>query len=230
MKKIFYLILTLLFTVDYSDAQECAVYIPNVIGTELHYEVKNQQGRIWDIYTQKLLSIKDKGEETIYSMLQTSISPKSGKIFSQDTITFCFKGNRFYIDMEQYMSTSLAKLIKNEEGKITIDDLNYPANLSPGQELKGGSITAFFEGAIMNFNFIINIINRKVEAKENMTTPAGSFMCYKLSEDIQEKDPLNDYTKHNVMWISKGIGTIRIESYKEDGTLSEITQLVKVVK
>jgi hypothetical protein len=128
------------------------------------------------------------------------------------------------------MSTSLAKLIKNEEGKITIDDLNYPANLSPGQELKGGSITAFFEGAIMNFNFIINIINRKVEAKENMTTPAGSFMCYKLSEDIQEKDPLNDYTKHNVMWISKGIGTIRIESYKEDGTLSEITQLVKVVK
>ena len=31
----------------------------------------------------------------------------------------------------------------------------------------------------------IKIYNRKVEAKEDITTPAGNFSCYKISYDME---------------------------------------------
>ena len=231
MKKIFYLIIILLFTSEYTIAQECTIYIPNTVGTELHYEMTNQKGKVLGSYTQKLLSIKNKGGETIYSMLQTTMDGNSDdKILMQDTITFRCKGNEFYIDMDQYMNDKQMEGFQNMEVKVTTDDLNYPSNLSPGQKLKDGSITVSIEGGMMNMSFTTKIINRKVESKENMDTPAGTFKCYKLSEDIQSKTGFVNVSMHNIMWISKDIGTIRSESYNKKGKLTGITQLVKIVK
>jgi hypothetical protein len=231
MKKIFYLILILLFTSEFSIAQECTIYIPNAIGTELHYEMTNQKGKVLGSYTQKLLSIKNKGGETIYSMLQTTKDPKSDdEILMQDTITFRCKGNEFYIDMDQYLNQKQMEAFQNMEVKITTDDLIYPPNLSPGQKLNDGSITISIEGGVMNMNMTTNIVNRKVEAHESIETPAGKFKCYKLSEDVQSKTGFVNVTLHNVMWLSKDIGTVRSESYNKKGKLTGITQLVKIVK
>ncbi|WP_421921189.1 hypothetical protein [Marinifilum sp.] len=231
MKKILYLILILICTSQFCIAQECTIYIPNTVGTELHYEMTNQKGKVLGSYTQKLLSIKNKDDETIYSMLHTTMDGNSAdKILMQDTITFRCKGNEFYIDMDQYLNEKQMEAFQNMEVKVITDDINYPANLSPGQKLKDGSITVSIEGGMMNMSFTTNITNRKVESKENMDTPAGTFKCYKLSEEIQSKTGFVNVTMRNVIWISKDIGTIRSESYNKKGKLTGITQLVKIVK
>lgn len=231
MKKIFYLFLISILTCNFSFTQECTIYIPNTIGTELHYEMTNEKGKIVGSYTQKLLSIKNKGGETIYSLLHTTREKDlESKVLLLDTITFRCKGNEFYIDMDQYLNKKQMEAFQNMEVKITTDDLIYPPNLSAGQSLKDGSITISIEGGIMNMNMTTNIINRKVEAIENIDTSAGNFKCYKLSEDVQSKTGFVNVTMHNVMWISKDIGTIRNESYNKKGKLTGITQLVKIVK
>jgi hypothetical protein len=191
----------------------------------------NEKGKIVGSYTQKLLSIKNKGGETIYSLLHTTREKDlESKVLLLDTITFRCKGNEFYIDMDQYLNKKQMEAFQNMEVKITTDDLIYPPNLSAGQSLKDGSITISIEGGIMNMNMTTNIINRKVEAIENIDTSAGNFKCYKLSEDVQSKTGFVNVTMHNVMWISKDIGTIRNESYNKKGKLTGITQLVKIVK
>lgn len=231
MKKLLYLIVLLFVSSTLTIAQECTIYIPNTIGTELHYEMTNAKGKVMGSYSQKLLSIKNKGGETIYSLLQTTKDAKSkDEVIMQDTITFRCKGNEFYIDMDKYMNQKQMEAFKDMEVKITTDDLIYPAKLSPGQSLKDGSITINIEGGMMNMNMTTNIINRKVEAKENIDTPAGTFKTYKLSEDVQSKTGFVKVLMHNVMWISKDIGTIRSESYNKKGKLTGITQLVKIVK
>lgn len=231
MKKIFYLFLILFFTYEILPAQECTIYIPNTIGTELHYEMTNHKGKVLGSYTQKLLSIKNKGGETIYSMLQTTMDANSkDKIFMSDTITFRCKGNEFYIDMEKYLNQKQMEAFQNMEVKVTTEDLIYPPNLKPGQTLKDGSITISIEGGVMNMNMTTNIVNRKVEAHESIETPAGNFKCYKLSEDVLSKTGFVNVTLHNVMWLSKDIGTVRSESYNKKGKLTGITQLVKIVK
>jgi hypothetical protein len=231
MKKIFYLFLVILFSSSITTAQECTIYIPNTVGTELHYEMQNARGKVMGSYTQKLLSIKNKGGETVYSMLQTTMDAKNdNEIIMQDTIIFRCKGNEFYIDMEKYMNQKQMEAFQNMEVKVTTEDLIYPPKLSPGQKLKDGSITISIEGGMMNMNMTTNIINRKVEAHESIDTPAGSFKCYKLSEEVQSKTGFVNVLMKNVMWISKDIGTVRSESYSKKGKLTGVTQLVKVVK
>jgi len=64
----------------------------------------------------------------------------------------------------------------------------------------------------------INISNRKVEAVESLTTPAGTFECYKISYDVATKMMVNVKSK-GVEWYTAGIGMIKSETYSSDGKL-----------
>ena len=210
-------------------SQDCTIYIPSDVGTELHYQMTNAKGKIQGIYSQKMISIKENGGETIYELLQTHKDPKdSEKIIIKDTISFRCKDNVFYIDMEKYLNQKQMEGFKGMEVKITTDDLIYPPNLSPGMTLKDGSINLEIGNGIMNMT--TNILNRKVDALENITTAAGTFKCYKISEDVQSKMGFIKVQLHNVAWIVKDIGTIRSESYNKKGKLDTVTELVKIVK
>ena len=210
-------------------SQDCTIYIPSEVGTELHYEMKNAKGKITGIYTQKMLSIKESGGETTFEMLQTHMDPKnSRKIVIQDTISFRCKDNVFYIDMEKYLNQKQMEGFKGMEIKIVTDDLIYPPNLSPGMTLNDGSISLEIGTGTMNMT--TDIINRKVVAHENITTPAGTFKCFKISEDVKSKMGFIKIQMQNVIWIVKDIGTIRSETYNKKGKLNSTTELIKIVK
>ncbi|PKQ63406.1 hypothetical protein BZG02_08445 [Labilibaculum filiforme] len=210
-------------------AQDCTLYIPGEIGTELHYQITNAKGKIDAIYSQKVISIKNNGGETVYDLLQTHRDPKkSDNILLQDTISFRCKDNVFYIDMERYLNQKQMEGFKGMEVKITTDDLIYPPNLSAGMALKDGSINLEIGSGIMNIT--TNIVNRKVEAHEDITTSAGTFTCYKISEEVQSKMGFINVQLNNVVWIVKDIGTIRNESYNKKGKLQSVTELIKIVR
>jgi hypothetical protein len=62
------------------------------------------------------------------------------------------------------------------------------------------------------------VFNRKVEAVENLTTPAGTFECYKISYDIATKMMVNVKAKATE-WYSNGVGMVKSETYSTDGKL-----------
>ena len=71
-----------------------------------------------------------------------------------------------------------------------------------------------------------NITDRKVEGKEMVTTPAGTFDCYKISYNTRLKMLIN-MTYINVEYLSENYGVVRTETYKSKGNLvgySLITQ------
>ncbi|PCH68769.1 MAG: hypothetical protein COC06_08925 [Bacteroidales bacterium] len=116
------------------------------------------------------------------------MDPKSSEeIIKQDTISFRCKDNVFYIDMDRYLNQQQIEGFNNMEVKITTEDLIYPPKLSPGMKLNDGSISLEIATGVMNMNMTTNIVNRKVEAHENITTPAGTFKCCKISEDVKSK-------------------------------------------
>jgi hypothetical protein len=231
MKKTINLLIALLLVSTSAFPQDCTVYIPSKIGTELHYQITNDKGKIDGVYTQKMISVKEIGGETTFELLQTFMDPKdSNKIITQDTISFRCKDNVFYIDMEKYLNQKQMEGFKDMEVKITTDDLIYPPKLYPGLELNDGSISLEVAAGMMNMNMTTHIVNRKVEALENTTTPAGTFECYKISEDVQSKIGFVNVQLHNVAWIVKDIGTIRSESYSKKGKLTSTTELMKIVR
>lgn len=231
MKKTITLFIALLLVSTSAFSQNCTIYIPSNVGTELHYEMKNAKGKIEGIYTQKMISVKESRGETTFELLQTHMDPKdSNKIITQDTISFRCKDNVFYIDMEKYLNQKQMEGFKDIEVKITTNDLIYPPNLSPGMALNNGSISLEIATGVMNINMTTNIINRKVEAHENITTPAGTFRCYKISEDVKSEMGFINVQLHNIAWIVKDIGMIRSESYNKKGKLSSTTELMKIVR
>ncbi|ULT44464.1 hypothetical protein KRR40_14595 [Niabella defluvii] len=62
--------------------------------------------------------------------------------------------------------------------------MEYPSSLSVGQALSDASFNMDMkaESGLMA-NVSIDITNRKVEAKEKITTPAGSWDAYKITYD-----------------------------------------------
>ncbi|MFA9371513.1 MAG: hypothetical protein ACERIH_07360 [Labilibaculum antarcticum] len=231
MKKLFSLALLICASCIMAFSQDCTLYIPSNIGSELHYEMKNAKGKTTGIYTQKIISVKESGGETTFELLQIHMDPKdSNKIILQDTISFRCKDNVFYIDMEKYLNQKQMEGFKDMEVKITTDDLIYPPKLYPGLELNDGSISLEIGAGMMNMNMTTNIVNRKVEAHENITTPAGTFKCYKIAEDVLSKIGFVNVQLHNVVWIVKDIGTIRSESFDKKGKLNSTTELIKIIR
>ncbi|MRT91723.1 hypothetical protein [Ancylomarina sp. 16SWW S1-10-2] len=229
MKKYFSLFALIIFFSLNALSQDCTLFIPGDVGTELHYEIRNAKGKLQSVYSQKVISIKENAGETVFELLQTHKDPKKPeKIILQDTIGFRCKGNEFYIDMEKYLDQKQLKGFKNMEIKMTTNDLMYPSKLSPGMNLKDGSISIELASDLMSMT--TNIVNRKVEALENITTPAGSFDCYKISEDVKSKIGFLKVNISNVTWIIQDIGTIRSESYNKKGKLDTVTELVKIVR
>lgn len=229
MKKILSLfVLLAIFSIN-ALTQDCAIFIPGDIGTELHYEMKNAKGKLQGTYSQKIISIKENGGETVFELLQTFKDPKNSEsIIRQDTISFRCKDNVFYIDMEKYLNQKQLEGFKNMEVKLTTNDLMYPSKLSPGMELNDGSISLEIGNGIMNMT--TNIVNRKVAAYEDISTPAGNFKCYKITEDVKSKMGFIKVNISNVAWIVQDIGTIRSESYNKKGKLDSVTELIKIVR
>lgn len=229
MKKALSLFVLVIFFSLNAFSQDCTIFIPGDVGTELHYEIKNAKGKLQSTYSQKIISIKENGNETVFELLQTHKDPKdSEKIIIQDTISFRCKGNEFYIDMEKYLNQKQMEGFKNMEVKLSTDDLMYPSKLSPGMELKDGSISLEIGNGLMNMK--TEIINRKVEALEKITTPAGSFECYRIREEVKSKMGFIKVNMSNVAWIIQDIGTIRSQSFNKKGKLDSVTELVKIIR
>jgi hypothetical protein len=231
MKKILSLLITLTLSTTFAFPQDCTLYIPSKVGTELHYQITNGKGKIEGKYIHKMISKTESGDQTTFEMLQTFMDPKSpDTILMQDTIRFRCKDNVFYIDMDKYLNQNQMEAFEGMEIKVVSDDLMYPPKLSPGMKLKDGSIRIEMVGGMMNMTMTTNIINRKVEAHETISTPAGDFKCYKVSEDVQSKMAFVKTKIHSVTWIAKDIGTIRSESYNKKGKLNGITELMKIIR
>lgn len=81
---------------------------------------------------------------------------------------------------------------------------------------------------VMTMNF--KITDRKVEAIEDMTTPAGTFTCFKMSQTTNMKMSFIDKTFKSVDWIAENVGSVRSESYSDAGALQSYRVLKSIDK
>jgi hypothetical protein len=81
----------------------------------------------------------------------------------------------------------------------------------------------------MTMAFTTDITNRKVLAIEEITGAAGTFECFKISQDIESKVGFVKVFMSSVFWYAEKIGLIRSEAYNKKGKLQSVTELVNIV-
>ena len=112
------------------------------------------------------------------------------------------------------------------EMKITGDMISLPADLSVGQSLPDASMDMEAEGPIA-IKMHSEMVNRKVEGQEKITTPAGAFDCFIISYD-QSMKTIIKMDSSCKQWLSKEAGMVRSEFYNKAGKLTGYQELTSL--
>lgn len=158
---------------------------------------------------------------------------KKGKLSTTSDFNIKCENGTLVFDMKMMMPQQQAEAYKDMEMTMEGTNVEYPSQLVVGNSLKDADIKFSFktkDGMVMPMsNFNIKVTNRKVEAKESVTTPAGTFECYKISELVETKTMFTIKAK-SVVWFSEEVGNVKTESYKENGKFLGKTELTEIKK
>ncbi len=156
---------------------------------------------------------------------------KKGKLSTTSNYTIkCDKGT-LYFDLKMMMPDQQAEAYKDFEMVVEGAEKEMPGDLVVGNTLKDANVNFTFKTKDGNempmMKMSIKISNRKVEAKENVTTPAGTYECYKITEDVEMKTMFTIKVK-SVHWFNAKVGTVKTESYKDNGKYTGKTELTEL--
>jgi hypothetical protein len=223
MKK-FVLLIAIISCTTFLKAQDCTLFFPSEEGSELVYTWYSKPGKAESSSKLKIIT-KDESEGKLKIDIAAETFDAKGKPAIAFNYAVWCEGEYFCMDMR----SALGKMnVAELEGfKIETTDMLFPAIMNPGQQLGDASIQLSLEGPVP-MNMVTNITNRKVESKESIITPAGTFDCYKITYDLFSKISIIKTEGRVVEWYAPNVGLVRSESYnKKDKLLgyNELTNL-----
>jgi hypothetical protein len=227
MKRINLIILFLAVGLIAAKSQKCKVYIPALVGTEVELTNFDKKDKPTSIIHQKITNIRNSGDTTIYDAHQL-VTDNNGKNPMESFFSFKCLGEDFYFDMNAFIDQKQMQAYKDMQMKVSTSSIDLPAKLTVGQTLKDGFINMEIVAGFMPITIRVDIINRKVEGFETITTPAGTFECVKISQDSKIQSIVST-TIHSVYWYSENIGTVKCENYNKD-QISSYMLLTKITK
>jgi hypothetical protein len=209
-------------------AQECKVYIPSTVGTEIELTTYDKKDKPTGIIKQTLKEINQSGDTTIYIIHQVTTDEK-GKDPMEGTYKFKCLGEVFYIDMNTFMDQKTMDAYKDMQMKMTTENIMIPSKMSAGEKLKDGFIKMEVVAGPIPITLSVDVTNRLVERFEDVTTSAGTFSCVKISQDNLGNFGFIKTNFHTVTWYSEKIGTVRSETYNK-GKLENYMVLTSIKK
>ena len=200
-------------------AQDCEPYYPIDEGAVREMANYDKKDKLTGTTIQTVKEIKTTGNKTEWTIGVVSKDDKGKDMGSGDLKMSCEEGI-FKVDMKNFIDEETLKSFEGMEIKMDATDLDYPSDLQAGQTLKDGNITITVSNSGMTvMTMIVKIYDRKVEGIEDITTPAGTFSCYKMTSTIETKTMFKVIAK-STDWMAKKVGTVRQESYDKDGKLT----------
>jgi hypothetical protein len=183
--------------------------------------------------TIELIITNNKGKETGKMVYTISDGKKSGNIFTATVNSEFFdskgksvnkavnnvkcENGMMMMDMKMFIPSAQQEQMGTASASASNVYLEYPAGMKVGDQLKDGLFNMDFEtGGGLKSSIEISITERKVEAQESITTPAGTWECFKIStkNKITTKIagigiPIRmDVTE----WFAPGFGVVKTES------------------
>ena len=158
---------------------------------------------------------------------------KKGDMIGEGNFTVLCQDGQLQMDMQRLL-TSIDQL-QNVQGmnvEIEGNHIVIPASLNVGETLPESTttITMGMEGVAMTMNTTsVTIRDRTVVAQEDVTTPAGTFPCYKITyvmnTNIKTMGMNREMVYTGAEWLSEGVGMVRNEQYDDKDKLTSYSVL-----
>ena len=210
-----------------ANAQSCAEsYYSSKEGTKLSFESYDGKNKLESSQEQTMTSFKST-TDGFEAVMSVNMKDKKGKVIMENRQfnVKCDKGV-FTMDLSSFYMGDV-NATKDMQMEVSGEGISFPSTLEAGQDLTSGETQIKMKsGSMTLMTMKFNEINRKVEKKESITTPAGTFDCFKITSETEIK-VLMKRTFKSATWIAKGVGIVRTESYNKKGELDGYMILTK---
>ena len=153
--------------------------------------------------------------------VNSELFDKKGKTMAKGHSEIECTNGIMMIDMKMLLPSAQQEQFGKADVKADKIYIEYPATMKAGEQLKDATLSMTIDNSGMTQTVNMVISDRKVEAKEPVTTTAGTWECFKINykSKITIKTmgvgiPINiDGTE----WFAPGFGIVKTES-KHGGT------------
>lgn len=214
-------ILALLFALSLPGtlpAQFCDTFFPMKEGARMEYTLYDRKGKVEGTQWQEYRNVRETANGT-EAEIHMGFTDKKGKNPYEMSYTMTCDGNVIRIDYESLLSAQMMEQYGEMEAEITGTDIEWPTQMEAGMALPDAGVNMKISMGAMNMNMEVEMTNRKVEKKETITVPAGTFDCYVIYSDNRSKMMMADKNFPNRSWIAEGVGMVKTESYNGKGKL-----------
>ncbi|KAB2880514.1 hypothetical protein F9K33_04880 [bacterium] len=216
-----------------SVAQNCDSFYPIKKGNSFEMQEFDGNNKLTGTNTVVVKDRRDMGG-TVEATLQGTYMNAKGKTESSVEFKVKCDGSIFFMDLQSFFS-SMEKQ-KDMELKLEGGFSEMPIrNINVGDQLKDAVMKMHMMQEGEKMGTMVMTIRRKVEAKQSVTVPAGTFECYKIAVESESAMEMMGMKmpggkSHSVDYFSPGIGTVKNEAYDKKGKLMHYSVLSKITK
>jgi len=227
LKIILFIIVGIISTYSYS--QDCSFYTPDTKGSTWEITNYSAKGKKNGLTSYELIDKSVSGGVTTFEIKAISYDKKGKEVFNSTFNAEC-KNGHYLLDMSFLANGAIMEAYKDMEVTIDNSSIEIPSMNSPvGTSLDDANMKVNINAGGFQMNMTIDITDRKVEARENKTTLAGTFDCIKISQTNTTKMVAKiEMTSKD--WFAEGVGMVRNESYNKKGKLTGYSELTKLNK
>ncbi|MCB0568231.1 MAG: hypothetical protein KDC66_00630 [Phaeodactylibacter sp.] len=210
-------------------AQDCSIFYPFKEGVSMEYTNYNKKGKVESSTANTITVVETSANGAVATITSIIRDDKGKEQFTGDYTVRCEDGV-IIMDASNMISPAMQQSISGMEVSMEGKGLTLPNKLQAGQELPDASTTIKAgSNGITIINMTVNVTNRKVLGREEVTTPAGTFNCYKITQDTDVKLMVAK-TITSVDYYAEGVGVVRSETYDKKGNLEGYMELTKFEK
>ncbi len=213
-----------------SYAQDCDAVLFMKEGALLTYTDYTKKGKKLGSSEHKTTSITEESGSYTAIIQATKKDEKDKETFSTSYKAEC-KAGLFSVDMIRFFNFDKLSEQQKEGLSLEIDGdvLEFPTDSEVGDTMDDGYITIKLNNqgfTLVTMTF--DVKNRKIVTEEDVTTPAGTFACQKVTFDFESKFGILKVKGSGIEWYHDNVVIIRSESYNKKGKLTGYHELTKM--
>lgn len=209
-------------------AQECTYYYPQIEGATLVYQHYDKSNKPSGKLSQELLSFASTSNGS-RSEVVSKLYDTEDNLITETSLEMRCENGVFYFDMKGYVNQASMSAYEDMEIVVDATDVEFPRNFKVGDKLKDANIIITINTGFFPLKFSVNITDRVIEAKEDVTTPAGTFSAYKISQTTSTKFGIQIVSK-TTEWYSQDVGMVKSKSWSSGGKLTSSSELISLTR
>lgn len=221
-----------------AEASACGRMVSFQPGAEIEAITYDGSGKEKSKQYTKVLSVNIVDGFTVANAEGKTTNSKENK--EDKAVNFSYKcdGNKIYMDIASMFRTAE----KQQDATFESSFIEYPINVKEGDILPDatGMMSSVKNGKKMTMKFVYK--NRKVEGKEAITTAAGSWNCFKISNTVESEMDIPGMDEKTIemmkkmsesmkmsttTWFAPDFGIVKMEMYM-NGKLQSRNEITSV--